>query len=76
MTDHTVSLELTSILQSAERRPADERCSPTAEASLHRRHPPGKHGIHRYTPEEFGVVPDRVRKAFHEYIQYFGLTPE
>jgi Sulfotransferase family len=38
--------------------------------------PPGKHGIHRYAPEEFGVVPGQVREAFHEYIEHFGLEPE
>ncbi len=38
--------------------------------------PPGKHGIHRYAPEEFGVDPDRVRSEFSAYIDHFGLTPE
>ncbi len=38
--------------------------------------PPGKHGIHRYAPEEFGVVPDRVRAEFAAYIDHFGLVPE
>ena len=38
--------------------------------------PPGKHGIHRYAPEAFGIVPEQVREAFHEYIEYFGLEPE
>ncbi len=38
--------------------------------------PPGKHGIHRYAPEEFGVVPDRVRAEFGAYIDHFGLVPE
>ncbi len=38
--------------------------------------PPGKHGIHRYVPDEFGIVPEQVREAFHEYIEHFGLEPE
>ena len=38
--------------------------------------PPGKHGIHRYSPEEFGVVPEWVRAEFHEYIEHFDLRPE
>jgi len=38
--------------------------------------PPGKHGIHRYAPDEFGVVPERVREEFAEYITHFGLEPE
>jgi hypothetical protein len=37
---------------------------------------PGKHGIHRYAPEEFGVDPDRVRSEFGDYINHFGLEPE
>ena len=38
--------------------------------------PPGKHGIHRYAPHEFGVVPARVRAEFRQYIDYFDLPPE
>ncbi len=38
--------------------------------------PPGKHGIHRYEPHEFGVDPARVRSEFATYIGHFGLTPE
>lgn len=38
--------------------------------------PPGKHGIHRYAPEEFGVDPDRVRSEFAGYIDHFDLRPE
>jgi hypothetical protein len=38
--------------------------------------PPGKHGIHRYAPEEFGVEPDRVRSEFGAYIDHFDLRPE
>jgi len=38
--------------------------------------PKGKHGIHRYAPEEFGVRPDAVRDAFRPYLERFGLEPE
>ena len=38
--------------------------------------PKGKHGIHRYAPEEFGVRPDRIRGAFQKYLERFGLAPE
>jgi hypothetical protein len=39
-------------------------------------HPKGKDGIHRYAPEEFGVVPDTIRWEFRTYIDRFGLAPE
>jgi hypothetical protein len=38
--------------------------------------PKGKHGIHRYAPEEFGVVPAAIREAFRTYIDRFELAPE
>jgi len=38
--------------------------------------PPGKHGIHRYAPEEFGVDPQQVRTAFSDYVNHFSLEPE
>jgi hypothetical protein len=38
--------------------------------------PPGKHGIHFYEPHEFGVVPEKVREEFSEYIAHFDLRPE
>ncbi len=38
--------------------------------------PPGKHGIHRYEPHEFGVIPEQVRAVFATYIDHFGLEPE
>ncbi len=38
--------------------------------------PKGKHGIHRYSPEEFGVVPEKIREAFAPYMQRFDLAPE
>ncbi|MEE3327941.1 MAG: sulfotransferase [Myxococcota bacterium] len=38
--------------------------------------PKGKHGAHRYTPEEFGVDPSAVRAEFRPYIERFGLEPD
>jgi len=37
--------------------------------------PKGKHGAHTYTPEEFGVDPEKVRAKFRTYIERFGLQP-
>ena len=38
--------------------------------------PQGKHGIHRYSPEEYGIRPEVVRREFRPYIERFGLSPE
>ena len=38
--------------------------------------PKGKHGIHRYEPEEFGVKPELVRDIFRPYIEHFDLRAE
>ncbi len=38
--------------------------------------PPGKHGVHRYQSDDYGLVPDRVRADFAEYIEHFGLPAE
>ena len=38
--------------------------------------PQGKHGIHRYSPEEYGIDPQVVRREFRPYIERFGLPPE
>ncbi|MFK7896276.1 MAG: sulfotransferase [Myxococcota bacterium] len=38
--------------------------------------PKDKHGIHRYSPSEFGVDPDRIRESFGAYMDRFGLEPE
>ncbi len=35
--------------------------------------PKGKHGVHAYTPEEYGVVPEQVHASFAEYIERFDL---
>ena len=38
--------------------------------------PQGKHGIHRYEPHEYGIVPEEVRQTFRPYIERFDLKPE
>jgi len=38
--------------------------------------PQGKHGIHRYSPEEYGIRPELVRRDFRPYIERFDLPPE
>ena len=38
--------------------------------------PQGKHGIHRYAPEEYGIKPQLVRGEFRPYIERFDLPPE
>ncbi len=38
--------------------------------------PKGKHGIHRYSPEEYGIDPERIRESFRPYMERFGLEPE
>jgi hypothetical protein len=38
--------------------------------------PKGKHGVHEYTPEEYGVVPAEVRSAFSTYLDRFDIAPE
>lgn len=38
--------------------------------------PKGKHGLHLYTPEEYGIDPDVVRRDFAFYIDEFDLRPE
>lgn len=53
----------------------------TAEAAAKMRwfiadNPQGKHGIHRYSPEEYGIKPEVVRRDFRPYIERFDLPPE
>jgi hypothetical protein len=38
--------------------------------------PKEKHGIHRYSLEEFGLTPDRVTKDFAAYCREFGVVSE
>lgn len=38
--------------------------------------PPGVHGTHDYTPDQYGIDPTAVRSEFSEYIAHFDLPPE
>lgn len=38
--------------------------------------PKGKHGLHLYTPEEYGIDPEAVRREFAPYIERYELAPE
>ena len=38
--------------------------------------PKGKHGLHQYTPEEYGIDPEVVRRDFRPYIEQYDLAPE
>jgi hypothetical protein len=38
--------------------------------------PKGKHGIHRYSPEDYELKPDVIRESFRPYMERFGLKPE
>jgi hypothetical protein len=38
--------------------------------------PKDKHGIHRYSPAEYGVNPERIRDSFRLYMERFGLESE
>jgi Sulfotransferase family len=38
--------------------------------------PKGKHGLHLYTPEEYGIDPEVVRRDFRAYIEQYDLAPE
>jgi hypothetical protein len=38
--------------------------------------PKGKHGLHLYTPQEYGLDPETVRRDFRPYIERFELAPE
>ncbi len=38
--------------------------------------PKGKHGLHTYTPEEYGLVPAEIRERLGSYIDHFALSPE
>lgn len=35
--------------------------------------PPGVHGAHNYTPEEYGIDPQQIRADFADYIDHFDL---
>ena len=38
--------------------------------------PKGKHGLHLYTPQEYGLDPETIRRDFRPYIEWFELAPE
>jgi hypothetical protein len=38
--------------------------------------PQGKHGMHRYTPEEYGLDREREWERFGRYARRFGIEPE
>lgn len=38
--------------------------------------PQGKHGVHQYAPEEYGLDPDREWERFGRYVERFGIQRE
>jgi len=38
--------------------------------------PQGKHGVHRYRPQEYGIDVPRERERFRRYSERFGIEPE
>lgn len=42
----------------------------------HREHPQHKHGEHRYSAADFGLVAGAMRERFSSYIERFGIEPE
>jgi hypothetical protein len=38
--------------------------------------PQGKHGVHRYSPEAYGLDPARERERFGRYVERFGIEAE
>ncbi len=39
-------------------------------------HPRTRHGVHEYTPEQFGFTTDGLRARFGGYMRRFGVEPE
>ncbi len=39
-------------------------------------HPKERHGVHRYTLQEFGLDPERERERYRFYQDYFGVASE
>ena len=33
----------------------------------------GAHGSHRYTPEQYGLDPDEIRRNWQFYVQHFDV---
>ncbi len=56
------------------RYPLDERVESRMRAFMSR-NPRDKHGSHKYAPSDFGIVPERDRERFREYVDHFGLDP-
>jgi hypothetical protein len=52
--------------------PDGERCM----RSWHAQNPQGKHGGHRYTPEEFGLTEEKMAERFAGYREHFGVERE
>ncbi len=51
----------------------------TAADAMHSfssRNPPGKHGVHRYTPEQYGLDVRTERARFARYTERFEIEPE
>jgi hypothetical protein len=42
----------------------------------HAENPQGKHGVHRYSAEEFGLSDGRMAERFAPYTEHFGIGPE
>ena len=42
----------------------------------HAKNRSGAHGVHRYTPEQFGLSASKIRSDFEAYMQRFGVTAE
>jgi hypothetical protein len=40
-----------------------------------KQNPQGKHGIHRYTLEQFGLTREQVYRRFAQYYEYFQIEP-
>ena len=45
-------------------------------ASFQDDNPQGKHGRHTYTPEQFGLDADQLRRRFGPYIDEYGVEPD
>lgn len=45
-------------------------------AQWQHRNQPGAHGVHRYTAEEFGLDPQKIRDDYGFYIDRFDVTVE
>ena len=57
-------------------RDPDDRRGAARMQSFIADNPKGKHGLHLYTPEEYGIDPGVVRRDFAPYIERFDLAPE